>query len=175
MESAPIYTIHPPHRNDIINLWLFHKETKESNGNFLKDKCRIVTLSQVRDTSTIGQTCSPTVNPISLFISLGKSSDSSRILYLRLWCERRVLELAGTKRHIRVCESGRRAFSTYRRKKQRFKEVLKLQWDTLTFRLRRYLYGRQESPLAGNEILQKLEAMTFQRSTADQCVYVKCH
>ena len=80
MESAPIYTIRPPHCKDIINLWLFHTETKYSNGNFLMDKCRIVTLSQVRDTSTIGQTYSPTVNPISL----GNSSDSSRILYLRL-------------------------------------------------------------------------------------------
>jgi len=56
MESAPIYTIHPLHCKDSINLSLFHKEKKDFNGNFLKDKCRIVTLSQVRDTSTIGQT-----------------------------------------------------------------------------------------------------------------------
>jgi len=37
---------------------------------FIKDKCRIVTLPQVRDTSTIGQTYSPTVNPISFIILL---------------------------------------------------------------------------------------------------------
>jgi len=47
---------------------------------------------------------------------------------------------------------------------------------TLTFRFRRYLYGLQESPLAWNKLLhQKLEAMQFQRSTADPCAYVKCH
>ena len=60
---------------------------------------------------------------------------------------------------------------------ERYNDLMKSLNDngTLIFRLRRYLYGRQESPLAWNELLQKLEAMTFQRSTADQCVYVKCH
>ena len=45
---------------------------------------------------------------------------------------------------------------------------------TLTFRLRRYLYGLQESPLAWNKLLhQKLEQMKFKRSSADPCAYTK--
>ena len=74
MEATTINLIDPIHRKDIINLWLFHKEKKDSNGTFLKDKCRIVTLSQVRDLSTIGDTYSPTVNPISLFILVAKEA-----------------------------------------------------------------------------------------------------
>ena len=74
LEETTIDLIAPVHRKDIINLWLFHKEKKDPNGAFLKDKCRIMTLSQVRDLSTIGDTYSPTVNPISLFILLAKAA-----------------------------------------------------------------------------------------------------
>jgi hypothetical protein len=74
MEVTTINLIAPIHRKDIINLWLFHKEKKDANGVFMKDKCRIVTLSQLRDVSTIGDTYSPTVNPISLFILLAKAA-----------------------------------------------------------------------------------------------------
>ena len=73
MEATTINFIDPMHRKDIINLWLFHKEEKDSNGTFLKDKCRVVTLSQVRDLSTIGNTYS-TVNHISLFVLLAKAA-----------------------------------------------------------------------------------------------------
>jgi hypothetical protein len=58
------------HLANVIRLWLFHKEKLDANGKFLKDKSRIVTLSQSRDTSNIGLTYSPTVNPISLFVLL---------------------------------------------------------------------------------------------------------
>ena len=53
MEPIPIHLIRFEHRADIINLWLFHEEKFDSDGKFLKDKCRIVTLSQVRDTSKL--------------------------------------------------------------------------------------------------------------------------
>jgi len=44
----------------------------------------------------------------------------------------------------------------------------------LTFRLRRCLYGLQESPLAWKKLLhQKLEQMKFERSSADPCAYTK--
>jgi hypothetical protein len=46
--------------------------------------------------------------------------------------------------------------------------------NSLTFRLRRYLYGLQESPLAWNKTLHdKLDIMGFSRSTADLCLYTR--
>jgi len=80
LEPTPIHLIRPEHRLDIINLWLFHKEKFDSDEKFLKDKCRIVTLSQGRDTSKIGQTYTPTVNPISLFMLLAKQQPAWCIL-----------------------------------------------------------------------------------------------
>jgi hypothetical protein len=55
------------------------------------------------------------------------------------------------------------------------KQMLNLN-GTLTFRLRRYLYGLQESPLAWNTVLhQKLNQMKFKRSIADPCAYTRHH
>jgi hypothetical protein len=66
----------PEHRKDIINMWLFHTEKTDAEGKFVKDKSRIVTLSQLRDPATIGETFSPTVNPISVFTCLQLASTS---------------------------------------------------------------------------------------------------
>jgi hypothetical protein len=74
MEVTPMQLIRYEHRKEIINLLLFHKEKRDPKGVFIKDKCRIVTLSQVRDTSTTGQTYSPMVNPTSLFILLANAA-----------------------------------------------------------------------------------------------------
>jgi hypothetical protein len=71
---VPMHLIRFEHRADITNLWLFHEEKFNSDGNFLKDKCGIVTLLQVRDTSKTSQTYSPTVNPILIFILLAKAA-----------------------------------------------------------------------------------------------------
>jgi hypothetical protein len=68
METVPLNSISPRHFRDIIKLWLFHKPKYDSKGNFLKDKCRIVTLSQTRDVANIELTYSPSVNPISFFV-----------------------------------------------------------------------------------------------------------
>jgi len=50
---------------NIINIYMFHKETKKADGTFDKDKTRLVLLSNLRDPDTIGDSFSPTVNPIS--------------------------------------------------------------------------------------------------------------
>jgi hypothetical protein len=175
MEAVLIQFIKPEHRQDIINLWLFHKEKRDSNGVFLKDKCRIVTLSQVRDTSTIGPTYSPTINPISLFILLVMAATRPRNSISAYdvkgaFLNSRVPDDIFV--YVRVDRDLAAMFI------ERYPELEKfLNPDgTLTFRLRRYLYGLQESPLAWNKLLhQTLTDMGFTRSTADPCAYVKRH
>lgn len=49
---------------------IFHTEKLKSDGSHDKFKCRLVTLSQHRNRDSIGETFSPTVNPVSLFIQL---------------------------------------------------------------------------------------------------------
>jgi hypothetical protein len=43
MESVLRKDTKQEHAKDIIRLWMFYKEKYDSNGIFLKDKCRIVT------------------------------------------------------------------------------------------------------------------------------------
>jgi hypothetical protein len=175
MEAAPINTIRPEHRRDIINLWLFHKEKRDSNGVFLKDKCRIVTLSQVRDTSKIGDTYSPTVNPISLFILLAKVATMAHYSISAYDVKGAFLNspVPDDKHvYVRVDAELSNLFI------ERYPSLRRSVNDngTLTFRLRRYLYGLQESPLAWNKLLHdKLGDMGFTRSTADPCAYVQRH
>jgi hypothetical protein len=172
---APVLwqSIAPIHRRAIIRLWLFHKEKVDSKGNFLKDKCRIVTLSQSRDTASVGLTYSPTVNPISFFI---------------LMC------FAATQPHYKLAAYDiKGAFLNSRIDNNTFvyvkAEAELAQWfinrypylkswlngdGSLTFRLLAYLYGLQESPLAWNRTLhEKLVSLGFERSKADLCLYVK--
>jgi hypothetical protein len=57
-------------RHNIIRVWMFHKAKYQRDGSFDKEKCRIVTLSQNCNKNTIGETFSPTVNPMSFFLQL---------------------------------------------------------------------------------------------------------
>jgi len=155
MEVTPMQFIRYEHRKDIINLWLFHKEKRDSKGVFIKDKCRIVTLSQVRDTSTIGQTYSPTVNPISLFILLAKAATLPQHSISAYDVKGAFLNSPipeDTHVYVRVDEELSKMFT------ERYSWLEKYLNDngTLTFRLRRYLYGLQESPLAWNKLLHQI-------------------
>jgi hypothetical protein len=55
---------------DIIGVYMFHKEKYRADGTFEKDKCRLVLLSNMRDPDTIGDSTSPTVNPISVMTQI---------------------------------------------------------------------------------------------------------
>jgi hypothetical protein len=52
-------------RKNIVPTFMFHVEKYKSDGSFDNDKCRMVLLSNLRDPDTIGESTSPTVNPIS--------------------------------------------------------------------------------------------------------------
>ena len=143
MEAVPLHLIHPELRLDIINLWLFHKEKFDSDGKFLKDKCRVVTLSQVRDTSKICQTYSPTVNPISLFILLAKAATLPKYQISAYDVKGAFLNSAIPENihvYVRVDAELTKLFVE---RYPKLKESTN-QNGTLTFRLRRYLYGLRE-------------------------------
>ena len=144
-EPVPIHLICLEHRPD-INLWLFHKEKFDSDGKFIKGKYRIVTLSQVRDTSKIGHTDSPTVNPISLFMVLAKAATLPKCSISVYDVKAAFLKLSHPRRYLCTCQSRPRIIQDFCEGYPTLKQMLN--GTPLTFRLRRYLYGLQESPLA---------------------------
>jgi hypothetical protein len=173
MEPMLITAIPKIHRPNVIRLWLFHKEKLDANGKFLKDKSRIVTLSQSRDLSNIGLTYSPTVNPISFFVMMAIVAtlpDHALSAY----------DIKGAFLNSKIPEETH----VYVRADKDLAEwfimthphLKKIQNQdmSLTFRLRRYLYGLQESPIEWNKTLHgKLTSIGFQRAEADQCLYTK--
>jgi Reverse transcriptase (RNA-dependent DNA polymerase) len=173
MDPVPITSIAFRHRPDIIRLWLFHKEKYDAKGTFLKDKCRIVTLSQSRDTSQIGMTYSPTVNPISFFVMMA-------IVATRMKYSLAAYDIKGAFLNSKIDDNtyvyvkADKDLATWFSK---FHPHLVSQCNSdgsLIFRLRRYLYGLQESPLAWNNTLHnKLKSLGFVRSVGDQCLYIK--
>jgi hypothetical protein len=154
MESVPWTSIAPSHRREVIRLWLFHKEKVDSKGKFLKDKCRIVTLSQSRDTASVGLTYSPTVNPISFFVLMAFAATKPEYKLA-------AYDIKGAFLNSRIDDDTYVYVKAENELAQWFiKRYAHLQSrlnkdGSLTFRLRRYLYGLQESPLAWNRTLNE--------------------
>jgi hypothetical protein len=173
MDAVQRQDVKPIHAKDIIRLWMFHKEKYDSAGKFIKDKCRIVTLSQLRDTSTIGPTYSPTVNPISFFVVLSIAASQKKYVLSSYDVKGAFLNSAIPEDiHIYV-EADQELSDLFIEKYPHLSEKRNVN-GSLLFRLRRYLYGLQESPLAWNKTLHIcLVNMGSKQSTADRCAYTK--
>lgn len=158
---------------DIIRVWLFHKEKVDSHGNFLKDKCRIVTLSQLRDRSTIGETFAPTANPISVFTVI---QISATVLHRTLSAYDIKAAFLQTPipvwLHHYLCIPPDIVFYWI----QRYPHMKSFVHTDgcLYFKLHRFLYGLHESPHEFNSMLDgDLKAIGFQQSASDKCLYTK--
>jgi hypothetical protein len=171
MESIPITSIPRTYLTSVIRLWLFHKEKLDANGKFLKDKSRIVTLSQSRDISNIGLTYSPTVNPISLFVLLAIVATFPDHLLSAYDIKGAFLNSKiPTETHVYV-KADKDLAKWFLKFYPHLSRTLN-QDLSLTFRLRRYLYGLQESPVEWNKTInEKLTSMGFIRAKADPCLY----
>jgi hypothetical protein len=173
MEPITQNFIPTTHLPNVIRLWLFHKEKLDANGKFLKDKSRIVTLSQSRDTSAIGLTYSPTVNPISFFVLMAIAA-TLPTYHLSAYDIKGAFLNSKIPTETHVYVKADNDLAKWFLKWYPHLERNLNRDQSLTFRLRRYLYGLQESPLEWNKTLNgKLTSIGFTRAKADQCLYTK--
>jgi hypothetical protein len=143
MECVPWDSIAHGHRREVIRLWLFHKPKYDSKGVFLKEN--VVTLLQTRDTSSIGLTFS--VSPISFFVLMALTATLHHYPLTAYDIKGAFLNSQldeNTHVYVKADEDLAKWFI------KRYPHLQpQLNGDrSLTFRLRRYLYGLQESPLA---------------------------
>jgi hypothetical protein len=165
MECVSWKSIAIKHRKDVIKLWLFHKPKYDSKGVFIKDKCRIVTLSQFRDTDNIGLTYSPTVNPISFFVLMALVATLPKHKLVAYDVKGAFLN---SKIHddTFVYVKAERDLANWFIQRYPFLQSWVNEDESLTFRLLKYLYGLQESPLAWNKTINiKLLLLGFIRSS----------
>lgn len=165
--------ISPSLRGNILQLWLFAKEKFKADGSFDKDKARIVPLSQHRDTSSIGNTYSPTVNPLSVMLLLQLAAKLHT-------CPLTSYDVKGaflmtpipTSKQLHVKVNGDLLEFMVKRNPKLTSFIH--EDGFLYFLLHRYLYGLHESPQAFNEMLNKdLRELGYLPTKSDRCLYVK--
>jgi len=159
-------------KKDIINAYMFHKEKFKADGSFDKDKCRIVLLSNQRDPNTIGDSHSPTVNPISVMTQIN------------LACTKKSLIAAYDIKGAFLLTPVEEGVELYLRVGPELTEfwcvkhperISYLHNDGyLYFKLERYVYGLHEAPNKFNGLLDShLRNMGFEPSKADKCLYTR--
>jgi hypothetical protein len=160
------------YRRDIIGVFMFHTEKYKADGSFDKDKCRIVLLSNLRDHDKIGETYSPTVNPISVLTQLNLAATRKHMVsaYDIKGAFLLTPMQEGVRMFIRVGpEVVGHWLKSYPERKQDVSQD-----GNLYFELQRYVYGLHEAPREFNGMLDKhIKDMGFRQSTADPCLYMK--
>lgn len=157
----------------IIGTYMFHKEKFKADGSFDKDKCRLVILSNQRDPDTIGESFSPTVNPVSTLTQLNLAAVEPGTLISAYDIKGAFLKA--------LMEEGKRMFMRIdpeitklwvQRYPQRAKYIHSD--GCLYLEMLRYIYGLHEAPHQFNNLLDKvLQDIGFKPTKADKCFYVK--
>jgi len=160
-------------RKDIIDTYMFHKEKFKANGEFDKHKCRLVLRSDQRDHDNIGESFSPTVNPISVMtqLNLAATTDNTLISAYDIFGAFLITPVKqGSRYFIKVNPDVVKHWI----KKYPGREKFVNRNGCLYFELKTYVYGLHESPREFNTMLDKdIQALGFKPSKVDPCLYIK--
>jgi hypothetical protein len=158
--------------NQPVPTHMFFKVKHKADGSLDKIKARLVANGNRQDPESIGETFSPTVNPVTVFCMLNMACkhkyeivaydikgaflltpvDSKKDIFVTIPRNIAELWIATYPSHARYLTSK----------------------GTLILRLKKYLYGLPESPRQFNILLHtKLEQLGFTRSNLDRCLYTR--
>ena len=135
-------------------------------------KCRLVLRSDQRDHNSIGESFSPTVNPISVMTQLNlAASNTSLISAYDIFGAFLVTPVKqGHRYFIKVNADIVKYWIKQHPGKQKFVH----RNGCLYFELKTYVYGLHESPREFNTMLDKdIQSLGFKPSKVDPCFYVK--
>jgi hypothetical protein len=160
-------------KKHIIGVYMFHKEKFKADGSFDKDKMRLVLLSNLRDPDTIGDSFSPTVNPISVMTQLNLAAVRKETVIAAYDIKGAFLLTPmqpGVRMFIRVSPDVTMHWLARYPKRSKW-----LEGDgCLYFELNRYVYGLHEASNQFNGLLDKiLKQSGFNALRADSCMYLK--
>jgi hypothetical protein len=160
-------------RKKIIPVHIFLKDKYKSDGSFDKIKARIVVNGDRVDTDLVGETFSPTVNPISVLTQLNLAAQDPKTTISSYDVKGAFLVTPitdGTRMFIRIpkdiVEHWTRIYPH---------EAEKVHKDGCLYcELEKYMYGLPQSPHEFNSYADKIfRSKGFEPSKADPCVYVK--
>lgn len=159
-------------RGRIIPVHMFIKDKYRSDGSFDKVKARLVANGDRVPPDMVGETMSPTVNPISVMTQINLAAVSGSLVAAYDIKGAFLLAPVIDGKQIFVCVPEEVAVHWVARYPDRAKYVHDN--GRMYFLLRKYLYGLPEAPYQFNSLLdQRLQDIGLVPSKADPCLYVK--
>lgn len=160
------------YRKNIIPAHMFLKDKYKADGSFDKTKARMVAGGNFQDPDMVGDTYSPTVNPISVFTQLQITCSKQQLLSAYDVKGAFLLASVDRGKHIYVKIPPDVVEHWIRLFPQDIEHVDRSGW--LILKLEKYMYGLQESPHQFNALLdQALVELDFKKCRADPCLYTK--
>ena len=166
----------PIHYNQIlIFTYMFLKDKYKSNGEYDKAKARLVANGSQQNVADVGDTTSPTVNPITVMVLLNYAASQKEIKISAYDFKHAFL--------IPHVQPGKKIYVRIRKdlvqkwiKKYPYRSKYVTQAGNMYGMLSHYLYGLQEASKEFNELLSKyLMSLGFTQSKADPCLYTHHH
>jgi hypothetical protein len=178
MEDADVATmvhyrdIPDNERKNVVPAHMFIKDKYKADGSFDKVKARLVGNGDRQHPDTVGETFSPTVNPISVFTLLNVAACNGTVLaaYDIKGAFLLTPMTEGKKVYLRIPPEVAEHWVTLypHRAKYLSRE------GCLYVRLKKFIYGLQEASREFNLFLHdKLTAIGFRPTRADRCLYVR--
>ena len=175
MRNKVVKPIHPTHYTSSIKkrtvpAHMFFKMKYKADGSFDKVKARLVANGDQQHPDTIGDTFSPTVNPITVKSQLQATVANS--MFLSAYDIKGAFLLSKVDKDSIIFIRVPQNVCTYWVK--RYPQLKSFQCDdgSLLFQLKKYIYGLAESPNKFNSYLDKtLKLIGFKQLQADKCLY----
>lgn len=176
---TPVYAKDIPKGEDVtlIPAHAICRDKYHADGSFDKLKCRLVCGGHREDPDHAGETKSPTVNPIVVMTML---QEACQMLRKHPTTNIAAYDIKSAFPNTDV-EEGREIYIFTTGAANSIWQDIKPEWNTfinngkIYFKLNKYLYGLKESPARFNSLLDSVIRADpgFQKSPADQCLYVK--
>jgi hypothetical protein len=160
----------PSMRKRTVPAHMFFKMKYKADGSFDKVKARLVANGDKQHPDTIGDTFSPTVNPITVKTQL--QTTVAKSMFLSAYDIKGAFLLSKVEDNDIIFIRVPSNICSYWIK--RYPYLAKFQNDdrSLIFQLKKYIYGLAESPNKFNNHLDaKLKLIGFKQLQADKCLY----
>jgi len=163
------------HRHRIIDLFMFLKDKFKANGDYDKTKARLVAQGNTQDIETVGDTNSPTVNPITVMTMLNYLASNSNY-FLSAHDIKHAFLLPSVQKGKDIYIRIRKDVVDRWLIKYPYRKAYVNKSGNMFCKLDHYLYGLQEASKEFNDHLTScLRRIGFQQSQADPCLHTCSH
>ena len=165
--------IPPESRDAVIDLHMFLKDKFKSNGSFDKTKARLVFDGSKQTVDQVGDTTSPTVNPISVFVILNFAACHSDYL-LSAYDFKFAFLIPFVKPEKKIYVRIRKDIAQRWVEKYPYRKQYLTKLGNMYGLLLHNMYGMQEASKEFNDLLDEvMKSFGFEPTKADPCLYVK--